>query len=150
MIKRPFFGVHNNQIGYHSIQNIDFSEECITYMRERCKALQGMEWTTMDATRMEFPVAAFDVVLDKELLRRRITNVGDFIFVIGLQGTTDAIMCSNTWPRIIPRLVAEVHRVLRPGGLWIVISFSDERKPYRTSGWNWFFFFLFFGPLINP
>jgi len=49
------------------------------------------------------------------------------------KGTTDSIMCSEGFTRTMPRLINEAHRVLVPGGRWIMISFADDRRQYFVS-----------------
>eukprot|EP00667_Euglena_gracilis_P022325 EG_transcript_24786 len=97
--------------GYHRIVNVDLSESCVATMRERCRALPGMEWEVGDCTRLRYGEAEFDVVLDK--------------------GCMDALLCQLHGERDVHRMNLHVQRVLKPGGRFVVVSsgFPDTRFP---------------------
>lgn len=54
--------------GYHSIANLDYSSVCIETMSARHSDCPGMTWHEMDISRLSFPDACFDVVLEKATL----------------------------------------------------------------------------------
>lgn len=55
-------------VGYHSIANVDYSSVCIATMSARHSDCAGMTWHQMDISRLSFPDASFDVVLEKATL----------------------------------------------------------------------------------
>lgn len=55
-------------VGYHSIANVDYSSVCIATMSARHSDCPGMTWHQMDISRLSFPDASFDVVLEKATL----------------------------------------------------------------------------------
>eukprot|EP01133_Synstelium_polycarpum_P012021 gene12021-14061_t len=65
----------------------------------------------MDARSMSFDSCAFDSVFDK--------------------GTIDAVMCSDEDNSNVIKMVAEVSRVLKPGGFFLSISYGspESRMP---------------------
>jgi ubiquinone/menaquinone biosynthesis C-methylase UbiE len=82
--------------------------------------LGNAAWLVMDCTRMAFPDAQFDVAFDK--------------------GTFDALYCGADGVRTVGLALAEVHRVLRPGGLFFEISYGrpDSRgRTFRQFGIDW-------------
>lgn len=54
--------------GYHSIANVDYSSVCVATMSARHSDCPGMTWHQMDISRLSFPDASFDVVLEKATL----------------------------------------------------------------------------------
>lgn len=54
--------------GYRSITNVDYSSVCIETMSARHRDCPGMTWHEMDISRLSFPDASFDVVLEKATL----------------------------------------------------------------------------------
>eukprot|EP00929_Paragymnodinium_shiwhaense_P064430 TRINITY_DN32264_c0_g1_i1.p1 TRINITY_DN32264_c0_g1~~TRINITY_DN32264_c0_g1_i1.p1 ORF type:complete len:365 (-),score=78.17 TRINITY_DN32264_c0_g1_i1:27-1121(-) len=93
--------------GYRGIVNIDISNSVLAQMQKQSQGLE-MEWLQMDATAMDFESAQFDVAIDK--------------------GTLDALM-NNADNRLACGLVSEAWRVLKPGGLFILVSHSRLRGP---------------------
>merc|ERR1712224_711219 len=91
--------------GYQQINNIDISETVINNMRDRYSSYKGMTWQSMDASNLKFPEGSFDAVIEKGLL--------DALFA----GTGQAV----------PSILSEVRRVMRPGGKFIMLSFSAAR-----------------------
>ncbi|NXI38560.1 EFMT4 methyltransferase, partial [Galbula dea] len=118
-----------HELGYTDIMNIDFSPACIAAMRARyADCCPSLHWAVMDIRSLAFPDAAFDVVLEK--------------------GTLDVLMVEETDPwNVSPqavasmhRVLAEVSRVLRPGGCFISITFAQPhfRKPhYAQEAFGW-------------
>ena len=102
--------------GYRSIVNIDFDGPTIAEMRTRNAAgAPSMTWLEMDACDMSlFDDGSFDAVIDK--------------------GTLDA-MCSDDSAASSARvtsMVAEIARVLRPGGKYLVITLGQA---HVLSAW---------------
>lgn len=93
--------------GYKRITNIDISAVAVNAMRTRnLDARPGMTWLVADATNLvAFPTSHFDVVLDK--------------------GTFDAVAAARQ-PQSIVKLLAEVTRVLRVGGTYVVITLNSS------------------------
>jgi len=88
--------------------NIDLSEEVVTQMKERNAQLRSsMVFRTMDAQNMEFNDSSFDAVLDK--------------------CTIDGIMCSKDYLLTAHRVIIEIFRVLKVGGLYLMISYSNPQ-----------------------
>lgn len=59
----------------------------------------------MDAQQMRYPNESFDAVLDK--------------------GTIDGIMCSEDYLVTAHRVIMEVFRVLKLGGIYLLVSYSS-------------------------
>ena len=90
------------------IVNIDVSTVAIEKMRAQTAGVAGLEWTVMSCTKMDFPDATFDMVFDK--------------------GTIDAVVCQTKGNECASQTLAEVHRVLKPGGRFILISFGGPAQ----------------------
>merc|ERR1712151_1210852 len=74
----------------------------------------------MDAREMSFPDECFDIVIDKGLLDTLATG-------------------GHQFPRI-KKLLSEVHRVLRPKGVYLLVSHASVggRLPYLVmDNWGW-------------
>jgi len=88
--------------GFNNLVNIDISSVVIKKMQERNP---HMTWITMDVTNMRtFEDASFDVVFDK--------------------GTLDAILCGDDSMNVAHRMLREIHRVLKPGGVFIDVTYG--------------------------
>lgn len=92
--------------GYKSITNIDISEEVIQQMQDRNTKRLEMRYLVMDGQEMIFEDESFDVVLDK--------------------CTIDGIMTSEEYLLTAHRVISEVFRVLKTGGLYIVVSYASS------------------------
>lgn len=99
--------------GYVNIANIDNSDVAISVMRERNKKRPEMTWSVMDVTSMSYKQDSFDIVVELSLI--------------------DALACNPEFETIIGRYINEVLRVLRPGGVFISISFSPEQNERFSS-----------------
>ena len=107
--------------GYEDITNIDFSTKVITIMEEKCKAkYPKMSFKVMDVLDMkEIQTGTFNTVIDK--------------------GTLDSVLCGDNSVSNAQKMIAEVFRVLAPGGHYICITFGDpeHRKKYlETQAWG--------------
>jgi SAM-dependent methyltransferase len=104
--------------GFAAVTSVDISASCIAKMRREypAKTFPGLEWGVEDALALSFPDASFDVVLDK--------------------ATSDVFMAEKDVPARdanVSRMFAEGWRVLRPGGLFIIIT------RYRPTKYSPFF-----------
>ncbi|NWI12629.1 EFMT4 methyltransferase, partial [Crypturellus soui] len=116
------------ELGYGDITSIDFSPACIEAMRARYAHCAGLRWAVMDMRALRFPDASFDVVLEKGAL--------DAL----LAGERDPWRVSAQATAALHRVLAEVSRVLRPGGRFVSISFAQPhfRKPhYAQEAFGW-------------
>ena len=106
--------------GYEDITNIDFSTKVITIMEQTYKEkFPKMKFKVVDVLDMkEFQNGTFNTVLDK--------------------GTLDCILCGDCSVPNAAKMMAEVFRVLAPGGHYMVITYGDPeyRKKYlETQPW---------------
>lgn len=95
-------------LGFQYITNIDFSAVAVANLTNRSHALPEMEHHVMDATRLEFPAASFDVVVDK--------------------ATTDSVLCGSDSFIRMAAVLQEVYRVLKPNGLLFTVSHAEPGK----------------------
>lgn len=96
-----------NTYNIKSITNIDASPCAIKFMYERTRQYPEMTWLVMDAKSMPFQKEKFDVVIDKCV--------------------SDALYCSKHPLNDIAIYYREVNRVLKNEGVFIVISYQEER-----------------------
>lgn len=76
---------------------------------------EEMEFSTMDAKHMEFiPNSCFDVIIDKALF--------------------DSLLCGEENTNDVQQLLTEMWRILKPGGLYLLISHgaAPARLPHLT------------------
>ncbi|CAK9220773.1 unnamed protein product [Sphagnum troendelagicum] len=104
--------------GYRDIVNIDISAVVIEAMREKYKDMHqlhcnpssypDLHYQRMDVQEMKaFKDGQFDSVLDKGLL--------------------DSLMCGTSAPCTVSTMLREVHRVLKPGGVYLLITLGEPR-----------------------
>lgn len=93
-----------------SMTNIDFSSACITLLNERYArmGLTGIQNIIMDVRTMEFGAGTFDVVIDK--------------------ATLDSILCGEGGVLSGAKLLSEISRVLKPGGVFILLSNEPPKQ----------------------
>ncbi|XP_010892908.1 EEF1A lysine methyltransferase 4 [Esox lucius] len=115
--------------GYLSITNIDYSSVCIDTMSARHLAkCPGMTWHQMDARKLSFPDASYDVVLEK--------------------GTLDAMLVEEKDPWnvsqdtacLIDQVLKEICRVLKPGGRFLSVTFAQphfRKRLYARHDYGW-------------
>ncbi|KAI9388396.1 hypothetical protein POPTR_009G055600v4 [Populus trichocarpa] len=107
--------------GYENITNIDISSVAIDIMRRKYEHVHQLNYMEMDARDMSFfPDKSFDAVVDK--------------------GTLDSLMCGSDAPISSVRMLGEVSRLLKPGGIYMLITYGDPkvRMPHLTrSIYNW-------------
>lgn len=108
--------------GIVNITNADVSAVVVNLMQERFADRSEMEFTVMNATRMEFlPDDCFNLIVDKALL--------------------DALLCSENNAQNVAAMLSEMHRVLKPGGVYVCVSYGvpKTRMGYLQApglGWN--------------
>ena len=94
--------------GFCNIDNIDISPVVIEQMEARNHERLDMRYFVMDATDLsQFDDRSFDVVLDK--------------------GTLDSLLCGDDAFINVARMTREVQRVLKPQGVYMVISYSGPK-----------------------
>ncbi|MED6119283.1 hypothetical protein PIB30_010526 [Stylosanthes scabra] len=107
--------------GYESITNIDISSVAIQMMRTKYDHIPQLKYMQMDVRDMSFfPDESFDGVIDK--------------------GTLDSLMCGTDAPISAAQMLAEVCRVLKPGGTYMLITYGDPtvRMPHiNRPVYNW-------------
>jgi len=90
-------------LGYDRQVNNDNCELVVLQMRQRAP---HMVWDVEDVRAMSYPADRFDVIFDKGLL--------------------DNLYCYRDPEENCQRAVADMYRVLKPGGCFIVLSCHDE------------------------
>ncbi|KAH7667113.1 Endothelin-converting enzyme 1 protein [Dioscorea alata] len=107
--------------GYEDIMNIDISSIAIEMMRRKCSHIPHLKYRKMDVRHMDFfQDESFDCVIDK--------------------GTLDSLMCGTDAPLSASRMVEEVSRLLKPGGIFMLITYGDPsvRIPHiNQPGCSW-------------
>mmetsp|Transcript_3592 Transcript_3592/g.5099 ORF Transcript_3592/g.5099 Transcript_3592/m.5099 type:complete len:328 (+) Transcript_3592:3-986(+) len=95
--------------GYCNLVNMDIVSSVVSSMRTKSLAEnppKSMEWAVMDGTRMAIRSNSFDLAVDK--------------------GTLDALLSTPDTTQA-SALIAEVWRVLKPGGTFILVTHSKAR-----------------------
>ncbi|XP_028797220.1 EEF1A lysine methyltransferase 4-like [Neltuma alba] len=109
------------QDGYEDIMNIDISAVAIDMMKKKFEYIPQLKYMQMDVRDMSFfPDDSFDGVIDK--------------------GTLDSLMCGTDAPISAAQMLAEVCRLLKPGGTYLLITYGDPtvRMPHlRRRMYNW-------------
>ena len=102
--------------GYVNITNIDISSVVIAQMHDKYIDKSEMEYQKMDARNMQIPDNCFDLIVDKALF--------------------DAQLCSIDNISSVNSLLKEMYRVLKPGGVYIIVSHAEpsRRLSYLTRG----------------
>eukprot|EP00920_Eleutheroschizon_duboscqi_P042273 GHVT01101097.1.p1 GENE.GHVT01101097.1~~GHVT01101097.1.p1 ORF type:complete len:244 (-),score=36.33 GHVT01101097.1:420-1151(-) len=107
--------------GYHSILNIDYAASCIKAMEDKYREYEHLSFKQMDATSMTpLDDASFDAAIDK--------------------GTMDSILCGEDSVENVKAMLGEVHRILKAGGLYIIISYgspSSRLNYLQDSSYHW-------------
>jgi len=94
--------------GYCNIYNIDISETVIQTMAERNKEMIAMTYEVMDCTDLKYATGFFDAVIDKS--------------------TIDALLCGQDPDLTVARMTKEVQRVLKPSGVYCIISYGNPES----------------------
>ncbi|KAI5057383.1 hypothetical protein GOP47_0027398 [Adiantum capillus-veneris] len=107
--------------GYKDITNIDNSAVVIDAMQKKCQNVSQLKYETMDVLDMSpLDDDSFDSVIDK--------------------GTLDAIMCVVGGPYNVGLMMAEVFRVLKPGGVYMLITTGNPESRFpllNTKAFGW-------------
>lgn len=98
--------------GFARVLNIDFSNIVIEQMSQKYENESRLEWKVADCTNMDINDQSFDCIFDKS--------------------TLDCLACSDNAETQINSYLNEVHRILKPDGFFVLISFAPEvtRKRY--------------------
>jgi len=84
--------------GFSDVTSIDYSEVVVRTMTETVTSKKpALKYVVMDARELKFPDESFDVIIDK--------------------GTLDSVLCGEETVRNSATMLAEIHRVLKPGRL---------------------------------
>lgn len=102
--------------GWRDVCAIDYSDTCTQRMRERASSAAAEEepcvsYRTMDVTALQYESGAVTTVLDK--------------------ATLDTMFNADDEQVAVNRMLDETHRVLAPGGKYVVVSYGEpeDRLP---------------------
>ena len=103
--------------GFRHQLAVDFSEQCMLKQRELCgPSRPEMGNAVMDCTKLGLRPASVDVCVDK--------------------GTLDALLCIDEGSEeAVAAMAGEVRRVLRPDGLWVIIS-VENNSAQPSASWG--------------
>ncbi|CAE7298971.1 EEF1AKNMT, partial [Symbiodinium pilosum] len=92
--------------GWELVTAIDTSAEAVRLAKGRSQhhGKTALQFLQMDARVLDFPDECFDVVLDK--------------------ATLDTILCAGDGSLQVQAYLLEAHRVLKPGGVFLLVSHS--------------------------
>lgn len=93
------------EAGYRNIVNIDICDVVVQQMRARYRDLEGMEWRTLDATKLDYPEDSFDLVIDK--------------------GTTDAILCGANSFHNVHAMNKGISKAMKKGAHYMVVTYGQ-------------------------
>ncbi|XP_044974263.1 EEF1A lysine methyltransferase 4-like isoform X1 [Hordeum vulgare subsp. vulgare] len=95
--------------GYQNIVNIDISSVVIEHMKEKHMDIPQLTYMQLDVRDMSFfGDGSFDCIIDK--------------------GTLDAMMCGDDAPHGAYKMLTEVARLMRPGGIYILITYGAPKE----------------------
>lgn len=101
--------------GAGKVHNIDFSHVVINQMKTQYQEEANLIWTEANATKLPFEDNTFDFIFDK--------------------GTMDSFVATSDSTKQIPTMLAEIARVLKPGGVFAEISYGtpNTRTPFLKA-----------------
>lgn len=108
--------------GFECVIGYDASPVVIAQNQERFKDESRLEWVCGDAAKMDkIQSNSIDVVFDK--------------------GTMDSLMSSNSAVRTVSAILQEVSRILKPGGIFVEVSYGtpNTRMQFLSDpqfGWT--------------
>jgi ubiquinone/menaquinone biosynthesis C-methylase UbiE len=106
------------QDGFEEVVGLDVSSVVIRQNEQRFASEPRLKWICGDVVRMEqVESGKFDVVFDK--------------------GTLDSVICTGA--RLVSQMMGEISRVLKPGGIFIEISYGtpNTRSSFlKGHGWT--------------
>ena len=88
--------------------NIDICENVINFMRTRNKDKNGLHFEVMDVCEMKYKDEMFDLIVDKS--------------------TIDALLCGDHSFMIVAKMLKEISRVLKTGGVYLIISYGQPES----------------------
>lgn len=100
--------------GFTGTMNIDFSPVVIDAMRRKYTG-KDIVYNVGNALELEFTGETFDLIIDK--------------------ATLDTVLCSENCTLNVGKMLKEVHRVLKPSGVYICFSHAapDKRLHYMVK-----------------
>ncbi|XP_015580120.1 EEF1A lysine methyltransferase 4 isoform X1 [Ricinus communis] len=101
--------------GYEDIMNIDISSVAIDMMRKKYEYFPQLKYMQLDV-RVNYMLTLF--------LLLKITTM-DFWLGDSHSGTLDSLMCGNDAPISAAQMLGEVSRLLKPGGIYMLITYGD-------------------------
>ena len=102
-----------------SVVSIDFSDVIINKMKEKYQSCPGLEWKIADCLSLPFQANTFNYIFDK--------------------ATIDTMRCDEKGSKSVNTALKEIHRVLKPGGIFVVITYgieSTRNKDFEAAGFN--------------
>ena len=94
--------------GYTHNYNIDICENVINFMKARNKDKNGLHFEVMDVCEMKYKDEMFDLIVDKS--------------------TIDALLCGDHSFMIVAKMLKEISRVLKTGGVYLIISYGQPES----------------------
>lgn len=91
--------------GYRNINNMDISSVVIDQMWDWNSDWEEMNWEVMDVWDLKYDDNTFDIAIDKS--------------------TIDALLCGDDAFINVAKMTHEVSWVLRPGGIYFVVSYGN-------------------------
>eukprot|EP01086_Lenisia_limosa_P016470 TRINITY_DN6288_c0_g1_i1.p1 TRINITY_DN6288_c0_g1~~TRINITY_DN6288_c0_g1_i1.p1 ORF type:complete len:225 (+),score=53.70 TRINITY_DN6288_c0_g1_i1:122-796(+) len=98
--------------GFENMVNLDYSQVVIDKMAEKNAGRKGMTWVVGDMLNMEFEDESFDCLIDKGTMEAVLTNPDPDVSL-----------------KSVDAMLHEASRVLKPGGVYILICFGKSKLP---------------------
>jgi ubiquinone/menaquinone biosynthesis C-methylase UbiE len=97
--------------GFDKVVSIDFSDVVISQMKKKYQGEAKLDWEVGDISKMKFSNNSFDFVFDK--------------------ATLDTVICGDNSNKTVSSMLKEVCRVLKPGGIFVLISYGTPATRKR-------------------